>query len=73
MMNKDDYKATIKETLNSDVLSRLQQKKKELKEMEEQERKREELRKREERKKRERSKTFEQLLDESDLDWTKFK
>ncbi|WAA13829.1 YqkE family protein [Fervidibacillus halotolerans] len=72
-MDKKENKVSIKETLDSNVLSRLQQKKKELKALEEQKRKQEEMRIREERKRREQSKTFEQLLDESNLDWKQFK
>lgn len=71
--NEHADRMTVKETIDADVLARLQQKKKELKEREEQRKKEEARRKREERKIREKNKTFEQLLNESNLDWRKFK
>jgi hypothetical protein len=64
---------TLKDSLGSDLLHQLQQKKHELAQMEEKQRALEEQRKREERKKREKNKSFEELLNESEMDWKKFK
>lgn len=73
MSRKKQQSGSLGDQLNSDVLSKLQSKKTELKqaavEREEQEKKR----RMEERKRREANKSFEELLNESELDWKSFK
>lgn len=64
---------TLKDALNAELLEKLKHTKKELEEKERMKKKEEERKRREERKKREKNKSFEELLNESDLDWRKFK
>ncbi|PAQ16254.1 sulfurtransferase [Bacillaceae bacterium SAOS 7] len=64
---------TLKDTLNTGVLEQLKIKQKELKEQEQQQKEAEEKRKKEERRQREKNKSFEELLNDSSMDWTKFK
>ena len=59
--------------LNDDVLGKLRQKKGEWEEAEKKRQEEAERQKREERKRREKNKSFEELLNESDLNWKKFK
>lgn len=69
----EDKSVTLGDILNDDVLKRLKDAKQQLKK-EEERKKEEEARKiREERKRREKNKSFEELLNESDLDWKEFK
>lgn len=70
---KDDSQITLKDTLGDDLLKKLKEAKKEMEEKEMKRREEEEARKREERKKREKNKSFEELLNESNLDWKNFK
>ena len=73
MSKKKQQPGSLGDQLNSDVLSKLKSKQTELKkqavEREEQEKKR----RIEERKRREANKSFEELLNESELDWKSFK
>ncbi|KAB7708849.1 DUF3886 domain-containing protein [Bacillus aerolatus] len=64
---------TLKDTLNAGVLEQLKEKQKKLKAEEEEKQAAAEQKKREERRQRERNKSFEELLNESSMDWKKFK
>ncbi|SEA58805.1 Protein of unknown function [Thalassobacillus cyri] len=66
-------KGVLSERLNGDIVSQLQSKKTKLKQKEKKEQEKERKRKIEERKKREANKSFEELLEESEMDWKKFK
>jgi DNA-binding protein H-NS len=69
---KDD-KVSLKDQLNGSILEQLKQKKQML-ETKEEKRKEEELkRQKEQRKQQEKNKTFEQLLNESELNWDDYK
>lgn len=69
----NDEAPSLKDYLDNSVLSQLQDKKNELKKVEEKKKEEELERKREERRLREKNKSFEELLNESDMDWEKFK
>ncbi|WP_062356105.1 YqkE family protein [Bacillus kwashiorkori] len=71
--NIDEGKVTLKDLLDVELMKQLQEKKQEMKTVEEEKKRREEEKKSAERKRREKNKSFEELLDESNLDWTKFK
>ncbi|WP_246942405.1 YqkE family protein [Bacillus pinisoli] len=72
-VKKDDDKVLLKERLNGDLFQQLKEKQKMLL-AEEQTKKEEELaRKKEEARLREKNKSFEELLNESSLDWSKYK
>jgi len=64
---------TLKDALNEEVLKQLKTAQKELEKQEEIKKKAEAERKSQERKKRENHKSFEELLNESRLDWKDFK
>lgn len=64
---------TLKDTLNAGILAQLKEKQKKLKGEEEAEKAAAEQRQREERRRREKNKSFEELLNESSMDWKKFK
>ncbi|WP_338749950.1 YqkE family protein [Bacillus sp. FJAT-52991] len=70
--SKEDL-LTLKDSLNADILEQLKVKQKELKEQEQQQKEAEKKRKKEERRQREKNKSFEELLNDSSMDWTKFK
>ncbi len=70
---KDDSSISLGDLLNQDILSQLQNKKGELKEEEQRRIQQMEKQKREERKRREKNKSFEELLNESNLNWKQFK
>ncbi len=73
-MNKKTHKdPVLKDTLNEETRNKLQRFKQEAANAEEQKRKEEAARKEEERKLREKNKSFEELLNESSLDWKKYK
>ncbi|MCQ6273802.1 YqkE family protein [Bacillus sp. V3B] len=65
--------ATLGDLLNADLVHELKEKKKELQNQDEQKRVAEEERKREERRLKEKNKSFEELLNESDVNWKEFK
>lgn len=69
----DDGKVTVKDTLGSNLFEQLQKKKQELQNIEETKQKQEEEKKREERRLREKNKSFEELLNDSHMDWKKYK
>lgn len=68
-----DDKLTLQDTLNQNILLKLKQTQLDLKNEEEKQKILAEERKREERRNREKNKSFEELLDESTMDWKKFK
>lgn len=70
---KDDKPITLGDMLNQDLMNQLKSKKQELKEVENKQKEEEEKRKREERRLREKNKSFEELLQESELSWKEFK
>ncbi|MCA1030619.1 YqkE family protein [Bacillus timonensis] len=70
---KTDEKLSLGDLLNKDIVSKLKETQKDIKE---EEKRRQELqmeKEREERKLREKNKTFEELLNESSMDWSKYK
>jgi hypothetical protein len=70
---QNEDQMTLMDHLNKDLFAQLKAKKKELEVEQQRKKEEEEARKREEQKRREKKKTFEELLNESDLDWRKFK
>jgi len=72
-MKKQEEKITVKDYLDADLYAKLRAKKSELEAEEKRKKAEEEARKREEQRQREKNKTFEELLNESHLDWRKFK
>lgn len=73
MSKKKAQEGSLGEQLNKDVLSKLRSKKTELKKQEEVRQEKERKRRIEEKKRQEANKSFEELLNESDLDWKTFK
>ncbi|MFG6148618.1 YqkE family protein [Halobacillus sp. B23F22_1] len=71
MNNKS--KGSLANQLNEDLLKQLQEKKSTLKQQEKEREEIERQKKAKERKKREANKSFEELLNESELDWKKYK
>ncbi|RSK27727.1 DUF3886 domain-containing protein [Bacillus sp. HMF5848] len=63
----------LQDRLNNDILQKLKDKQKQLKQEEIKKQEQEEEQKRQERKQREKNKSFEELLNESNIDWKKFK
>ncbi|UOQ42636.1 YqkE family protein [Halobacillus salinarum] len=72
MKNKNNH-GNLKDQLNKDVLEQLQSKKSQLKAHQEELAEKERKRRLEEKRQREANKSFEELLNESDLDWKSFK
>lgn len=70
--NSDDQ-IQLKDTLGAELLQKLQDTKKELKNEEEQKKQEAAKKKAEERRLREKNKSFEELLAESEMDWKKYK
>jgi hypothetical protein len=70
---QNEEKMTLMDRLNADLFAQLKEKKKELEAEQQRKKEEEEARKREEQRRREKNKTFEELLNESNLDWRKFK
>lgn len=70
---KQEEEGTLKDLLQDDLVKQLQSKKADLKKQEEQRKEEEKQKRVEERKKREANKSFEELLNESELDWKSFK
>ncbi|MGE8204415.1 YqkE family protein [Heyndrickxia sp. NPDC080065] len=68
-----DERLTLQDTLNQDILIKLKKAQQELQHEEENKKLLEEERKKEERRKREKNKSFEELFNESSMDWKKFK
>ena len=70
---KDDAAVTLGDRMNQDLVKLLKEKQRELKVAEEKRMEEEEQRKREERRLKEKNKSFEELLQESDMNWKDFK
>ncbi|WP_243354663.1 YqkE family protein [Bacillus litorisediminis] len=70
---KNDQDSSLKARLNPEILKKMQETKLELIEIEKRKAEEEEARQREVRKSKEKNKSFEELLNESNLDWKKFK
>lgn len=73
MKRKDNNEAVLKDALNDQTLEKLKMLKKDAVEAEEKSRKAALAKKEEEKKLREKNKSFEELLNESSLDWKKYK
>ncbi len=73
MGRKKEKQGSLSEQLNKDVVSQLQLKKAELKQQADRQQELERLKRIEEKQKREANKSFEELLNESELDWKSFK
>ncbi|MEK4028899.1 DUF3886 domain-containing protein [Pseudobacillus sp. FSL P4-0506] len=71
--DKKEEQLTLKDTLNAGILEQLKEKQKKLKVEEEEKKAAAEQQKKEERRRREKNKSFEELLNESPMDWKKFK
>lgn len=69
----EDKPVTLGDMLNQDLVKQLKEQKQQLKAAEEQKKLEEEERKKEERRQREKNKSFEELLNESPMDWKNFK
>ncbi|NRD80651.1 YqkE family protein [Bacillus sp. BRMEA1] len=70
---KDDSPLTLKDMMNPAIIKQLKEQQEQLLVEENRKKEAEEQRKREERKLKEKNKTFEELLNESDMNWKKFK
>ncbi|MDF2854505.1 MAG: hypothetical protein K0Q87_356 [Neobacillus sp.] len=70
---KEDSAVTLKDMINPELLKQLKNQQEELKAVEEQKKEAEEQRKREERRLKEKNKSFEDLLNESGMNWKEFK
>lgn len=70
---KDDSALTLKDRMNPSLVRQLKEKQQELKAAEERRNEEEEQRKREERRLKEKNKSFEELLQESHLNWKEYK
>lgn len=71
--NASEDKLTLQDALNQEILLKLKQAQKDLKMEEENQKLSEEKRKKEEKRQREKNKSFEELLNESSMDWKKYK
>ncbi|MBB3906734.1 chromatin segregation and condensation protein Rec8/ScpA/Scc1 (kleisin family) [Anoxybacillus rupiensis] len=72
-MKQQDEAITLQDRLHVDLYEQLRAKKKSLEEVEQRKKEEEEAQRREEKRQREKQKTFEELLNESNLDWRRFK
>ena len=73
MSSKKEDKPTLKDQLQGDVFSKLKSMKQNLQEKETAKQEEEAAKKREEAKRREKNKSFEELLNDSNLNWKEFK
>lgn len=71
--NKDEAPVTLKDLINPELMKQLKEQQNELKAAEERRKEEEEQRKREERRLKEKNKSFEELLNESGMNWREFK
>jgi len=69
----EDAAVTLKDMINPELMKQLKQQQEQLKAEEQQKREAEEQRKREERRQKEKNKSFEELLNESGMNWKEFK
>lgn len=70
---KEEAAVTLKDLIHPDLVKQLKAQQENLKLAEEKRKEEEEKRKREERRLREKNKSFEELLQDSEMDWRKFK
>jgi Protein of unknown function (DUF3886) len=70
---KQEAELTLKNSINADLFEQLKNKKRELEKVEAVQKEEEQKRKAEERKQREKNKSFEELLNESDMNWQNYK
>ncbi|MGY3716372.1 YqkE family protein [Sutcliffiella cohnii] len=68
-----EEKISLKDQLQGDVFSKLKSMKQSLEESEQKRKEEEEMKKREERRLREKNKSFEELLNDSNMNWKEFK
>jgi hypothetical protein len=69
----EDTAVTLRDMINQDLLKQLKDKQLELKASEERRKEEEEQRKREERRLKEKNKSFEELLNDSSMNWKEYK
>lgn len=70
---KQEAGITLGDMLNQDLLKQLKETQQELKNKEQKQKEAEEQRKHEERRLKEKNKSFEELFNESNMDWKKYK
>lgn len=70
---KQEAELTLKNSINGDIFEQLKQRKAELEKVESVKKEEERLRKIEEKKQREKNKSFEELLNESNMNWKNYK
>jgi hypothetical protein len=70
---KDDAAVTLKDIINPDLIKQLKEQQDRLKAEENRQKEEEEQKKREERRLKDKNKSFEELLNESGMNWEKFK
>jgi len=70
---KDDSAVTLGDMINPNLFKQLKEQQEQLKAVEEKRKEEEEQRKREERRLKEKNKSFEELLNESGMNWHEFK
>ncbi|MCC5800319.1 YqkE family protein [Rossellomorea vietnamensis] len=70
---KQEAELTLKNSINGDIFEQLKQKKAELEKVESVKKEEERLRKMEEKKQLEKNKSFEELLNESNMNWKNYK
>ncbi|HEY2419930.1 MAG TPA: YqkE family protein [Neobacillus sp.] len=70
---KDDAAVTLKDMINPDLIKQLKMQQEQLKAEEDREKDEDEQRKREERRLKEKNKSFEELFNESGMNWKEFK
>lgn len=70
---KEEAAVTLGDRLNGELFKQLKDKQRELKAAEEKRKEEEEQMKREERRLKEKNKSFEELLEESSMNWQEFK
>ncbi|MBW3113404.1 MULTISPECIES: YqkE family protein [Bacillaceae] len=70
---KQEAEMTLKNSISGDLFEQLKEKKAELEKVESVKKEEERLRKIEEKKQREKNKSFEELLNESNMNWKNYK
>jgi hypothetical protein len=70
---KDDSAVTLKDLIDPNLMKQLKEQQEQLKAEEERRKEEEEQRKREERRAKEKNKSFEELLNDSGMNWKEFK
>ncbi|MBN8190830.1 YqkE family protein [Bacillus sp. NTK074B] len=71
--NKQEAGLTLKNSISGDLFEQLKEKKAELEKVESVKKEEDRLRKIEEKRQREKNKSFEELLNESNMNWKNFK